>query len=119
MKILKAFNKALGKFLFAALIIFFVCFYIGMLGISIYLTLMSWVEMPFEAEQTALYLPLDTKIFGTFCGVLMIFVILGFTYMFIDFEILNPAGNSAIPPLPPSRRPKVPKTENKSKPILG
>ena len=119
MKLLKAFNKALGTLLMAVLIVFFVCFYVGMLGLSVYIALMSWVEMPFEAEQAALYLPLDAKTFVTFCGALMFFVILGFTYMFIDFEILNPTYNSVIPPLPPSRRPKPPKTENKSKPILG
>ena len=117
MKILKAFNKTLGYILCGVLVIFIVCFLIGMLALSVYLMLMSWVEIPWKTTQPALDLPLDTKIFTTFCGVMMLFVILGFTYMMID-DILNPSRHSTKRIVPLSLRPKPPQQTEKTKPIL-
>ena len=121
MKILKAFNKVLGYILCGVGIIFIVCFFAGVIVLSTYLTLMSWVEMPLEVEQTALDLPLEGKILVTICGAIMFFLFLGCVYLCIH-DVTHPQYSSVIPPLPPSLRPKVsPKTENKPKkqPILG
>ena len=111
MKILKALNKVLGGILYGFFVIFVICFYLGGLLLSIYITLMPWVAMP--GSTPALDLPLETKVFTTSMGVILFFALLTCVYSSIETEI-NPRYDYR----PPSRRPKPPNAEPK-RPILG
>ena len=115
MRFLKVFNKGLGAILYAFGVLFMVVLTLGFLLTSIWLMLMPWVAMPLVTDTDMLALDVELKIFISFMGGVLLFILLLITYLELD-RTINPPKYPIVPPIV---RPKRPKPETKRKPILG
>ena len=113
MRFLQGFNKVLGIILYIFGVLFLVVFTLGAFLISIWLILMPWVATPLAVDN--MLLDLELKIFISFMGAVLLFVLLMITYLELDRTIHPPIRTIH----PPMVRPKRPKPETKRKPILG
>ena len=113
MRFLQGFNKVLGVILYIFGVLFLVAFTLGAFLISIWLILMPWIAMPFGIDN--MLLDLEFKIFISFMGGVLLFVLLMIIYLELD-RTINPPKYPIVPPIV---RPKRPKSETKRKPILG
>ena len=114
MRFLQGFNKVLGVILYIFGVLFLVAFTLGAFLTSIWLILMPWVAMPIVTDLALLEADVSGKVFISFMGGVLLFVLLMITYLELD-RTINPPKYPIVPPIV---RPKRPKPETKRKPIL-